>query len=249
MSAAIVIPVRLASTRLPGKPLALLGDLPLVNWVVRQCKRSEHASKVIVATDSIEIEAALEEEECTVVQTALSHSSGSDRVAEVAKSLTQEFIINVQGDEPFVSPGDIDSVIMSLRDHGSDIVTLRASAEQADLDNPNVVKIALGANDRALYFSRAAIPFRHPSKSPDPALYWRHIGLYGYRRDSLLRWALLPNDRLEDYEGLEQLRALSHGMTIQAILANYPSRGIDTPDDLRWARERVDKLGAQAFPN
>ena len=113
----------------------------------------------------------------------------------------------------------------------------------------SAVKIALGAEDRALYFSRAPIPFQHPTEEHDHHMYWRHIGLYGYRRDALLAWARLPKDRLENYEGLEQLRALSHGMTIQAIPANCPSRGIDTPDDLAWARTRVDKLGTGAFPN
>lgn len=249
MSAAIVIPVRLASTRLPGKPLALLGGVPLVNWVVRQCRRSLSASDVLVATDSREIEEALKDEDCRVVQTNPEHQSGSDRVAEVAQSLNHDFIINVQGDEPFVSPRDIDAVIAALNAYGHDIVTLRTSADNAELANPNAVKIALGHQDRALYFSRAPIPFKHPSQTADATMYWRHIGLYGYRREALLRWAELPNDRLENYEGLEQLRALSHGMTIQAIPANNPSRGIDTPDDLQWARQRVDELGAQAFPN
>jgi 3-deoxy-D-manno-octulosonate cytidylyltransferase len=249
MSAAIVIPVRLASTRLPGKPLALLGELPLVNWVVRQCRRANSASDVFVATDSAEIEEALQAEDCRVIQTNPEHQSGSDRVAEVAMGLKHDFIINVQGDEPFVSPSDIDAVIAALNEFGHDVVTLRTQAEAHEIDNPNAVKIALGHEDRALYFSRAPIPCRHPSRSIDPTMYWRHIGLYGYRREALLKWAALPKDRLENYEGLEQLRALSHGMTIQAIPANSPSRGIDTPDDLQWARERVDKLGAQAFPN
>ena len=249
MSAAIVIPVRLASTRLPGKPLAPLGELPLVNWVVRQCRRAKCADDIFVATDSEEIEEALKNEDCRVVQTNPEHQSGSDRVAEVANGIDHDFIINVQGDEPFVSPRDIDAVIKALRDFGHDVVTLRTPAEDHELDNPNTVKIALGHQDRALYFSRAPIPFRHPSRPNDSTMYWRHIGLYGYRREALLSWAALPKDRLENYEGLEQLRALSHGMTIQAIPANTPSRGIDTPDDLQWARERVDKLGAQAFPN
>ena len=249
MNAAIVIPVRLASTRLPGKPLAKLGDLPPVTWVVRQCNRSKLAQDVFVATDSEDIASALRTENCTVVSTSPTHQSGSDRVAEVAASLEHALVVNVQGDEPFVSPSDIDSVIETLIRDGHDIVTLRTLATTDEVNDPNAVKIAMGESQRALYFSRAPIPFRHPSLKEDKADYWRHIGLYGYRRAALLRWSELERDPLENHEGLEQLRALSNGMSIQAIPANSPSRGIDTPDDLEWARQRVEKLGAQAFPN
>ena len=154
-----------------------------MNWVVRQCNRAKLATEVHVATDSEEVAEALSAETCCVHQTDPTHQSGSDRVAEVAEKLQHEFIINVQGDEPFVSPTDIDAVIGALGEFGHDIVTLRTSATDSDVQDPNAVKIALGEKDRALIFL-APIPFQHPATKHDPNIYWRHIGLYGYRRSA-----------------------------------------------------------------
>ena len=244
-----IIPARYDSLRFPGKLMQQLGDKTVILRTYQNVLATGLFEEVVVATDSDLIFKEISDNGGQVQMTRKDHQCGSDRIAEAASRMDADLVVNVQGDEPFVSPSDIDSVIETLIRDGHDIVTLRTLATTDEVNDPNAVKIAMGESQRALYFSRAPIPFRHPSLKEDKADYWRHIGLYGYRRAALLRWSELERDPLENHEGLEQLRALSNGMSIQAIPANSPSRGIDTPDDLEWARQRVEKLGAQAFPN
>ncbi|MBI5509354.1 MAG: 3-deoxy-manno-octulosonate cytidylyltransferase [Deltaproteobacteria bacterium] len=248
MRTAIVIPARLAATRLPNKPLALLGDTPLVVRTMRQAMKCRSATRVIVATDSDAIAAAVRAHGGTPMLTRAEHSSGTDRIAEVAADLDVDLVLNLQGDEPFVDPGDLETVIDGLASQTVEMATLKAPVEDDDaLQNPNVVKVVSRDDHQALYFSRAPIPFARHGGAPLTGV-WRHVGVYGYRKDALLRLAATPPHFLEQREGLEQLRALALGFRILVLAARGRARGIDTEDDLLWARARVSELGEAAFP-
>ena len=249
MQAAVIIPARLAAERLPRKPLATLGELPLVVHVFQQASRSERADHVIVATDSEEVCDTVRAHGGRAVMTSEAHTSGTDRVAEVARAEGFDIIVNVQGDEPFLHPQDIDAIIETLQtDVGAHaMVTLSKPIESRDeFVDPNVVKVVRGDNGMAMYFSRAPIPCsRDAAELPEQAS--RHIGVYGYRRAILEKMSTTPPHPLETVEKLEQLRALATGIPIAVLDARSHGRGIDTPDDLEWARTRLETLGAQAF--
>ena len=230
----IVIPARHASSRLPGKPLRLLAGRPLIEHVYRRAE-SAGAGSVTVATDDERISRCVREFGGNAVLTAADHASGSDRVAEAAGILglrPQEVIVNLQGDAPLIEPAQIRAVAARAMD--SDLATLasplRDSAQAAD---PNVVKVVVDAAGRALYFSRAAIPARHPLTGARPR-YLRHTGLYACRYSVLKRLTAEPQCELERIEGLEQLRALWLGMEISVECVKAPpGPEVDTPEDLR----------------
>lgn len=245
---AIVIPARLAATRLPRKPLLDLGGLPLVVRVERQARRARTASRVLVATDATEILEAVTRHGGTAVMTSTEHSSGTDRVAEAASNLDADILVNLQGDEPFLEPTDLDAVVTALEEGGADMATLRVPVDNiADLTNPSVVKVVSRDDGRALYFSRAAIPYDRGGEGGVRGVY-RHLGIYAYRRAALEKLAAAPVHALERRERLEQLRALAIGMTIAVADGRTTGRGIDTEDDLVRARARVEELGEAAFP-
>lgn len=245
---AIVIPARLAATRLPRKPLADLGGLPLVVRVERQARKARKASRVLVATDATEVLEAVTRHGGTAVMTRADHSSGTDRVAEIASDIDADILVNLQGDEPFLEPADLDAVVTALEDGGADMSTLRVPIDDvADLTNPSVVKVVSRDDGRALYFSRAAIPYDRGGDEGVRGVY-RHLGIYAYRRAALEKLAAAPVHPLERRERLEQLRALAIGMTIAVGDGRTTGRGIDTEDDLVRARVRVEKLGDAAFP-
>ena len=248
MRTVIVIPARLAATRLPGKPLLAIGDKPLVVRTAEQAKRCRGVDAIVIATDSTEIADAARSHSIEVVRTRADHPSGTDRVAEAAQALDASWIVNLQGDEPFVDPFDLEAVVEGLKGHTSELATLALPIEsRTDFESPHVVKVVCRDDGHALYFSRAAIPHaREPSGSL--AGLRRHVGVYGYRRDALLALSAAPAHPLERLEGLEQLRALALGMRILVLDARTPTRGIDTPDDLAWARARYETLGEAAFP-
>jgi 3-deoxy-manno-octulosonate cytidylyltransferase (CMP-KDO synthetase) len=243
----VVIPARYAASRLPGKPLAEIGGQPLVQRVWSRAVTSGAAS-VVIATDDERILQAAREFGADGVMTAATHLSGTDRIAEVVRQrrwTRDEIVINVQGDEPAIDPALIAELAGALDAYPAiDIATAVAPvASLAEFLDPNCVKAVRAADGRALYFSRAPVPWpRDAVVAGQPTQFegaWRHIGIYGYRVRSLLQFAAWEPSRLELQEKLEQLRALEHGMSIYLVtLAVSPAAGVDTPADL----ERVRKL-------
>jgi 3-deoxy-manno-octulosonate cytidylyltransferase (CMP-KDO synthetase) len=242
-SAAIVaiIPARYESTRLPGKPLAEIGGRPMIEHVYRRAAAARSIDAVMVATDHELVARAVEAFGGNVRMTRASHRSGSDRLGEVAEQLACEIIVNVQGDEPLIEPAMIDEAVAPFAaDPRLEITTLRRRIEDpADYLDPDVVKVVTDRDGFALYFSRAPIPFvRNPLPRGQVACY-KHIGLYVYRREALLRFARLAPTPLEEAESLEQLRALEHGFRLKVVETQYDSIGVDTPEDLERVRRRL----------
>ncbi|MEN7430167.1 3-deoxy-manno-octulosonate cytidylyltransferase [Chromobacterium sp. TRC.1.1.SA] len=246
----VVIPARMASSRLPGKPLADIAGKPMVVRVAEQAAKSR-ASRVVVATDHADILAACAAHGVEAVLTREDHASGTDRLAEVAAQLalpSDALVINVQGDEPLIQPELIDRLAELLAAGDAPVATLaHALHDAADHFNPNVVKVALDKHGRALYFSRAPIPYARDAYAADRSALpaglpvYRHIGMYGYRAGFLAAYAGLEPGPLEQYEALEQLRVLWHGYSIAVALADEaPAAGVDTLEDL----ERVRRLFA-----
>jgi len=244
MKTLAVIPARLGSTRLPRKPLRLLAGLPLVVRVWQRVVETGVADRVVVATDSVEIVDVIRERGGEVVMTREDHPSGTDRVAEVASRpefASFEAIVNVQGDEPFVSRDAILGAARMVTEAGFGLGTAAVRAGTAILQDPDVVKVVAADDGRALYFSRSGIPYlRDARNTRDAEMHrdrvWQHIGLYAYDRSSLMRWVALPPGPLEQIERLEQLRPLSAGMPIGVALIDEPFRpGIDTEADLERA--------------
>jgi 3-deoxy-manno-octulosonate cytidylyltransferase (CMP-KDO synthetase) len=231
-----IIPARYASTRLPGKALADLDGRPMVEHVFRRASLSRVVSETIVATDDLRIATRVNEFGGKVRLTR-AHETGTDRIAEVAASIDCDVVVNVQGDEPLVDPGTIAELVAPFAtDPGLQMTTLyRRISDPAELSNPNVAKVVIDRGGFALYFSRAPIPHMRDPRGGWPPMY-RHIGLYAYRRNALLVLAALEPTPLERAEGLEQLRALEHGIRIKAIETQYESFEVNTPEDLEQVR-------------
>jgi 3-deoxy-manno-octulosonate cytidylyltransferase (CMP-KDO synthetase) len=233
-----VIPARLGSTRLPSKPLQPLGGVPLVVRVAERVSTLGCMDALVVATDSPHIKQVVEHAGFRAVLTSGAHETGTERVAEVAR--LPEFsgfdlIVNVQGDEPFVPREAVTGAIARVR-AGDDVGSAAAPLAAADAADPARVKVVLGADGRALYFSRSVIPFIRDAGGTDTGLYWQHLGVYACRRAALMRWVALAPTPLETAERLEQLRALQHGITFGIALLDAPVLpGIDTPEDLERA--------------
>lgn len=244
----VVIPARFASSRLPGKPLADLGGEPMVVRVARQASRSG-ASEVVVATDDPRVLEAVTAAGFAARSTRPEHPSGSDRVMEVADQCgwpDDAVVVNVQGDEPLIPPAVIDQVAGLLQDPGARVATLGEPIDDLSrIFDPNVVKVVVGADGCAIYFSRAPIPYARDAFAagarrgppPDATGWLRHIGIYGYRLEALRRFVSLPPGRLERLEALEQLRLLENGIAIRLAVATAPvPGGVDTPADLQRVR-------------
>ena len=233
-----VIPARLGSTRLPNKPLQLLAGEPLVTRVIQRVIEHQLVNQVVVATDSPMIAAVAERAGVEAVMTSPEHSTGTERVAEVARR--NEFagfdiIANVQGDEPFISREALAGAIARVR-QGDDVGTAAAPLALSEAADPARVKVVTDLNGRALYFSRAVIPFRREEGDPSDGLYWQHIGVYVYPRAVLERWVSLPPTVVEQVERLEQLRALQQGISFGVARLREPALpGVDTPEDLQRA--------------
>jgi 3-deoxy-manno-octulosonate cytidylyltransferase (CMP-KDO synthetase) len=240
----VVIPARYDSSRLPGKALLPLAGKPMLQWVHERAK-SSRAAEVIVATDDERIATAARGFGAEVALTARTHLSGSDRIAEVAITRAwsdTDIVVNVQGDEPLIPPAVIDQVAQLLHAHArADIATLAARIDAiADLTDPNNVKVACDATGRALYFSRAPIPWNRDASTTLTSASLRHIGMYAYRVGALKRLASLPPGRLEQIEKLEQLRALENGMEIRVALAvERPLTDVNTTADLERAERAL----------
>jgi 3-deoxy-manno-octulosonate cytidylyltransferase (CMP-KDO synthetase) len=245
VSVVAVIPARYHSTRLPGKALADICGRPMIEHVYRRASAAKSIQSVIVATDDERILRAVLAFGGRARMTSRDHQSGTDRLAEIAADLSCDLVVNVQGDEPLIDPEVLDEAIAPFVSEPSLMMsTLRRRIDDpADLVNPNVTKVVTDADGYALYFSRSAIPFRREGCPPAPA--WRHIGLYVYRRECLLRLAALEPTPMERSEALEQLRAVEHGIRIRVVETCHDSIGVDTPDDLERARQEMSALSAQ----
>ena len=226
-----IIPARWSSKRFPGKPLYLIAGKPLLQRVWERCRHAKNLNALIIATDDMRIAEAAFDWGAEIALTSPRHQSGTDRVAEVVCNAKQfAFVINIQGDEPLIDPYLIDRLVEKLRsDRKIDVVTAAHPFENpAEASSPHQVKVVVDATGRALYFSRAAIPFpRNPSK----IRYLRHQGIYGFRRDALLQFVKWKRGPLERAESLEQLRALENGVNVHVLLTKHGSPGVDTPAD------------------
>ncbi len=278
-----IIPARYASTRFPGKPLALVAGKPLIQHVIVQCRKAKSLAEVIVATDDARIR-ELAQKFCRVEMTRPEHPSGSDRIAEVAARCDCDAVVNIQGDEPLIEPSVIDAVAGALAQNEMSTAATRIK-NPAELDNPNVVKVVVNAAGRALYFSRRTIPYLrdkvgqasrlsseragasgkndfHTDSAQDlgrrdarPTLaasgstseqlaafaFLKHLGIYGYRRETLLRLVKFPVSPLEAAEKLEQLRALENGIEIAVVQVAFDSVGVDAPEDVEWVERFLKK--------
>ncbi len=238
-----IIPARYKSKRFPGKPLALISGAPLVVRVMQAAQKSKLISDVIVATDDQRIAQAVKDCGGNVFFSQKEHATGSDRVAEAAANVDCDCIINLQGDEPLLPAEAIDKVVNALEI--PDVVMSSACApirELTEANNPNVVKVVLDNNGDALYFSRSRIPFHRADDGTMGPLY-RHIGIYGFKRTFLMKFAQLERSPLEISESLEQLRALEHGYKIRVVIVESEFAGIDSPEDLIRVEEIFSRQG------
>ena len=244
MKCLAIIPARYASTRFPAKPLAMLGDKLIIERVYRQVERA--VADVVVATDDERIMSAVEAFGGRCVMTSTEHQSGTDRCYEALTKVAGDYdiVINVQGDEPFIQPEQIEALVACFEDKSVDIATLVKpfSAEDglAALENPNSPKVVISKDMRALYFSRSVIPYMRgvePEQWLQKHTYYKHIGMYAFRRETLGEVTALPQSSLELSEKLEQLRWLENGYRIGVGVTHIETIGIDTPEDLRRAEE------------
>jgi len=230
-----IIPARLAAVRLPSKPLLDILGKPMIQWVWENAKQAKTLGEVMVATPDEEIAEVVRAFGGIAVMTSPAHRSGSERLAEVAQTLTADIIVNIQGDEPLMPPENIDAVARPLmEDPALPMSSLMCPATEEEADKPTVVKVVVDRTGNALYFSRAHIPFpRDPSA---PALVYKHLGIYAYRREFLLQYAAMEPTPLEQMEMLEQLRVLENGYRIRMVQVEQTSIGVDTEEDLHRVR-------------
>jgi 3-deoxy-manno-octulosonate cytidylyltransferase (CMP-KDO synthetase) len=238
MKVVAVIPARLASTRLPRKMLREIHGKPLAVWVYQAVRASTLLDDVIIATDSEEILAACEKHACKARMTSAKHRSGTERVHEVSQSISADVYINVQGDEPMIRAAHIEALVGLMKNPDIPVGTLKTPASAEDISNPNAVKVVADANGRSLYFSRSTIPYDRDSSHPK---YFKHLGIYAYRKPYLEKFVTLPESNLERAERLEQLRFLENGIPIYVAETAHDSIGVDTEEDFF----RVSKLLAK----
>lgn len=244
-----VIPARMAAVRFPGKPLADLAGRPLVRWVYEAAIASSTLDRVVVATPDAEIVTAVRAFGGEAVLTSLHHPTGTDRVAEVAADTAAEVVVNVQGDQPFVTADMLERLVAPFSDapDGAEVVMTTLGAPLAvadDAADPNVVKVVCDSRGNALYFSRSPIPFvRQPSPGGGPVPVLHHLGLYAFSRPFLDVYRSMTPTPLERCEGLEQLRALEHGHRIRVAIAQAPAIEVNTPEDLAAALAFATALG------
>jgi 3-deoxy-manno-octulosonate cytidylyltransferase (CMP-KDO synthetase) len=239
-----IIPARYDSKRLPGKPLVLIHDRPMIQHVYQRASEATTLQQLVVATDDPRIQKAVAQFGGEVLMTSGEHLSGTDRVAEAARQLVLKddaIVVNIQGDEPLLRAEMIDSLVQNLQENGDVPMATLAYPEtdNHDLTDPGVVKVVLDAKWRALYFSRSPIPAVRDRSSPPP--YYKHLGFYGYRNGFLQEFTKLSPGVLEKLEKLEQLRALEHGFYISVVITPFDSISVDTPEDLTRVRKIMEK--------
>ena len=229
-----VIPARLASTRLPRKVLRVIAGRPMLGWVIEAAQACPDLDKVIVATDSEEIMGLCQQHRWPAQLTSSDLASGTDRVHAVAQLVDAGIYVNIQCDEPLLRPEHITALLKPFAHPGVQVSTLKVPCSDENTGNPNAVKVVTAADGRALYFSRATIPYDRDRVHPH---YWKHIGLYAYRKAVLERFPTLPPSGLEHTERLEQLRFLENGIAIHVEATEYDTVGVDTEEDLKRAEE------------
>jgi 3-deoxy-manno-octulosonate cytidylyltransferase (CMP-KDO synthetase) len=244
MASVGIIPARYEASRFTGKVLADIEGKPMIQHVWERAKKARLLDDLIIACDDDRIIKAVEEFGGKAVSTAKEHTSGTDRLKEVANPLDVDIIVNIQADEPLLHPTMIDSLVGVLQEEKQIVMAslMRRIEDPGDIDNTNIVKVVVDKDNFALYFSRAAIPFiREKGLMPEagPLPYYKHIGLYAYTKDFLFTFGNLPPSSLEECEKLEQLRALEHGYKIKMIETGYDTIGVDTPVDLDKVRAKI----------
>ena len=239
----VVIPARYASSRLPGKPLVLLGGKPMVQRVYERAKLAQTVTRVVVATDDQRIVDAVKAIGAEARMTRSDHRTGTERIAEVAAHEGGDIFVNVQGDEPLIDPASIDTAVGALLEEPAAQVATVATPvrHKADIMDPNVVKVVLDFDGNALYFSRAPVPWIRDTQQNLTVKYWKHLGLYVFQKDALLEYPTLPHGELEKIEQLEQLRWLENGWKIRVAEVAHDSVSVDVPEDVA----RVEKLLAE----
>ncbi|MDO4177663.1 MAG: 3-deoxy-manno-octulosonate cytidylyltransferase [Phascolarctobacterium sp.] len=242
MKVICVIPARYASTRLPGKPLSMICGKPMIQRVYEQACKADVPSEVVVATDHELVFNAVKAFGGNVLMTSPDHPSGTDRLAEVALNYPDvDVIVNVQGDEPMIPPEVIDDLANAFEDDDNlSMATLKVEMQEEDYSNPAAVKVVTDLSGYALYFSRSQIPY--PRNKPDDYKVFKHVGIYAYRRDFLLKYAVLTPTPLERAESLEQLRALENGYKIKVLESDFQGVGVDTPEDLARVNEIFSQM-------
>lgn len=237
---AIIIPARYGSSRLEGKPLIEVEGKPVIQWVYEKAQQAKLADVIIVATDDERIFNAVKAFGGNVEMTSTEHKCGSDRIKEVVMRHPEiSYIVNLQGDEPLIKPESIDEVAKNVKDDDmADISTLIRKITSQEAENPNLVKCVKDNNGFALYFSRSKIPFERNEGKSD---FYGHLGIYGYKREALIKMTELPQSSYEQSESLEQLRALQNGMKIKTSVVDFVPIGIDTAEDLQRFKEAVSK--------
>jgi len=235
MQAIAVIPARLASTRLPRKMLREIAGQPLLAHVYRSVRSSPLLQDVVIATDSEEILKVCQKNGWQARMTSADHQSGTERVHEIANLVAADVYLNIQGDEPLTRPEHVKSLLDVMKNPAVQVSTLKTPAPAADVKNPNAVKVVTDVSGRALYFSRATVPYDRDGMRP---LYFKHLGIYAYRKAALDRFFQLPESPLERSERLEQLRFLENGIPIHVGETPFDTIGVDTEDDLH----RVEKI-------
>jgi 3-deoxy-manno-octulosonate cytidylyltransferase (CMP-KDO synthetase) len=236
MKVIAVIPARLASMRLPRKMLREIHGRPLALWVYQAVRSSLLLDDVILATDSDEVLETCKKHSCKAVMTSTSHRSGTERVHEVSQSVDADVYINVQGDEPMVRADHIAALVELIKNPEVPAGTLKTPAAPEDIANPNAVKVVTDRSGRALYFSRSTLPFDRDNSQPR---YFKHLGIYAYRKSTLDRFVSLPESSLERAERLEQLRFLENGVPIYVAETPFDSIGVDTEEDFRRAEKML----------
>ncbi|HZD49198.1 MAG TPA: 3-deoxy-manno-octulosonate cytidylyltransferase [Silvibacterium sp.] len=226
-----VIPARLGSTRLPRKVLREIGGYPMIGWVYRAARSCSLLDQVLIATDSDEVLAFANEHNLPAVFTPEDCASGTDRVHAVAESIAADIYVNIQGDEPLIRPEHLDALLEPMTRSEVEVSTLATPCSPEQIHNPNAVKVVMAANGRALYFSRATIPYDRDQMGS--ITYRKHLGIYAYRKDALRRFPKLPASSLEAVEKLEQLRFLENGIDIYVADTPYDTIGVDTEEDLQ----------------
>lgn len=238
---AIIIPARYGSSRLEGKPLIEVNGKPVIQWVYEKAQQTKLSDMIIVATDDERIFNAVKAFGGAVEMTSVNHKCGSDRIREVVDRHPEiSYIVNLQGDEPLIKPESIDAVAKDvIDDDNADISTLiRVLTKEEEINNPNQVKCVIDNNGYALYFSRSKIPYE---RNTGAATFYGHLGIYGYKREALLKMTALPQTPLEKTESLEQLRALENGMKIKTSIVDFVPVGIDTKEDLEKFRQIISQ--------
>lgn len=237
---AIIIPARYGSSRLEGKPLIEVEGKPVIQWVYEKAQQAKLADMIIVATDDERIFNAVKAFGGNVEMTSTEHKCGSDRIKEVVMRHPEiSYIVNLQGDEPLIKPESIDEVAKNVKDDDmADISTLIRKITPQEAENPNLVKCVKDNNGFALYFSRSKIPFE---RNEGKAAFYGHLGIYGYKREALIKMTELPQSSYEQSESLEQLRALQNGMKIKTSVVDFVPIGIDTAEDLERFKKVVSR--------